>query len=792
MKQIETNIFEIKNLDELSCKYRLYRVKGIPSDSDDYEKNVHLLIDGLSRRKDCQSPCEHVFRNGETFIAQPEGYPELPKEYPLIRTIVKIERLPELKELNFKSLNPETSKLAIRFFQFALQNPLYNNSNLWQPKAGHPFFNKAPDRKFRELSDKIDLYRGFTLRVVFYSEGKLGVCVDASSKYVARDYIPANIDRNEFKRKYKGHHCLYEYGDRWYEVKIYGLSDLDVTETTLPDRKTLLDHVHDIYGRQKSVALNSLPKDCAVLLYKNNRNEDRNMPSGLCRLTYTTNHESIRKYHKRTIKSPDSRRKEIRFIVDANLRNLKFGNVEIKLSKNPFCIPEEKIFVPDLEFGNKKVLSLRQTPGTIHTNISDFGKKKMELIYSNESGIFRKKQFDRQYIILPQSIHETFGYIFVEDLKREVNRLFQDDPEIEYSPIVIPYNDSVQRSVYRLGRQVLDTLDKQNAKPGFGIVMIPKLPSKHTKKEDELGNLIMSELRKKGIFTSIIHTEVSSESYEYNKNNGRNGSWALVSDFKQQGKYKGYLKNVALNKILLLNSFWPFVLKTQLNADLTIGIDVKGHTAGFTIVYKSGSKIRFEQKESNQKEQLSRAQIRSILLELLREEEPLSQENIKNVVIHRDGILYSSEREGIKRAFEVLANEGKVDRDVRCTFLEIKKSSRMPFRMFRIVKPNGLQREIISNPSVGTYISITENDYFICNTGYPFNFNGTTNPLHILKVEGNFPPIKILEDVFYLSNLTWTKLDDCSRFPLTIKMADIRLRESSGEYDKDALEFGED
>jgi hypothetical protein len=49
-----------------------------------------------------------------------------------------------------------------------------------------------------------------------------------------------------------------------------------------------------------------------------------------------------------------------------------------------------------------------------------------------------------------------------------------------------------------------------------------------------------------------------------------------------------------------------------------------------------------------------------------------------------------------------------------------------------------------------------------------------------------------VEDVFYLANLTWTKIDDCSRQPLSVKMNDIRLREIAGEYDRDALRFAEE
>jgi hypothetical protein len=49
-------------------------------------------------------------------------------------------------------------------------------------------------------------------------------------------------------------------------------------------------------------------------------------------------------------------------------------------------------------------------------------------------------------------------------------------------------------------------------------------------------------------------------------------------------RLSGYLRNVALNKILLTNERWPFVLSSNLETDLTIGIDVKHNTVGFTLV----------------------------------------------------------------------------------------------------------------------------------------------------------------------------------------------------------------
>lgn len=81
-----------------------------------------------------------------------------------------------------------------------------------------------------------------------------------------------------------------------------------------------------------------------------------------------------------------------------------------------------------------------------------------------------------------------------------------------YSPTIIPYDDSVQRSVSNLAREVIKAVDENDLKPGYGIVMIPRLPYK-AREEDQLVNYLMKELRQKGIFVSIIHTEVPEDSF---------------------------------------------------------------------------------------------------------------------------------------------------------------------------------------------------------------------------------------------------------------------------------------
>ena len=44
----------------------------------------------------------------------------------------------------------------------------------------------------------------------------------------------------------------------------------------------------------------------------------------------------------------------------------------------------------------------------------------------------------------------------------------------------------------------------------------------------------------------------------------------------------------------------------------------------------------------------------------------------------------------------------------------------------------------------------------------------------------------LLNDLFKLTTLAFTKPDDCSRVPITIKMNDIKLSDAASEYDEDA------
>jgi hypothetical protein len=742
-----------------------------------------------------RSPCTIVKNDGQLYIAQPEGYPDLPDRISLIGTDVIIEPANITKEIDYGKLDENNADIAIRFLQFQLDRFLGNNPYLWRPSAGLPYLQKDPDPTFRSYD--ITLYRGFKLRLLQLPNNKIGVCIDITRKYASKHYLPAKITPNEF-RKYKGRNCIYEFGHRWYEIKIDSICGLNANEELMADGSSLFDYIHKETKTPKPQSLLMLPKECTVLTYKTKLGIIKRVPSALCRLTYATDHPSVRNYHSRTIMPPYKRRKEIEFVVRKYLSRWVFSGNPIKLSDRMLEIDCEYLTPPDLEFGGGKILSFRDNVNAVRTTLEEFGILKRRMLYSSDAGFYVKRSaLDSQYLVMPKSMYDTYGGKYLDDIKNQFRSMYSSNGGILYDPMVIVYNDSVRQSIPVLGNEiiqsVMDAVSKIFFYAGYGLVIIPRLTPERQDKEDELANLLMCEFRKRGIHVSISHTEIPSMSYiPIQLENGKT-VYKRSEEERLAKRFRGYLENVVLNKILLLNRCWPFVLSTPLNSDLIIGLDVKNNAVGLMLIFKDGRTYSFTTNDSDEKEKLSREHASSLIYKYLRKE--LENEPIcKDITIHRDGILYPDEIRGIKEALERLKTDGLLDKDYNCNFIEIKKTSRVPLRFFDTITPQGYMQERTENPKIGVY-KIFGNTAFLCTTGRPFRYRGTTKPLQITKVEGNLPFKLIIEDIFALANLTWTKPDYCSRLPISIKMVDIRLREIAGGYSEDRLKFsleGED
>jgi hypothetical protein len=72
--------------------------------------------------------------------------------------------------------------------------------------------------------------------------------------------------------------------------------------------------------------------------------------------------------------------------------------------------------------------------------------------------------------------------------------------------------------------------------------------------------------------------------------------------------------------------------------------------------------------------------------------------------------------------------------------------------------------------------------------GSPFDRQGTVNPLHVRKVFGPLLIADCLQDIYWFTVLAWTRPEDCTRYPINIKINDRRLFEDAATYDEHELQ----
>ena len=780
---LETNIFPITNLNTLAAQYRLCRIRGLRKGQRQYYENCQSLQKKLSYR--LRQPVTVTERSGEPYLVVPADVGPMPVEYPLVLTKVQIEPLDEVFELDFAWRDPDTDSLCVQFLHFAIQAPLWNNARLWQPQSGGPFYERQPAQTFRG----IQLFSGFRLRPTWTAEGRLGLCLDPVHCYVSATPLPTALDRDTFDREWKGKHCVYHFGDQWYTIAPLELDDRRAGEYPVQNVSgrwtTLLEYIHDRARKPISPELANLGEDTAVVLYRNRRDEDRAAPAPLCYPVVEL--DRVQGNHRLTIPAPYQRYSLTHQCAEQYLQKLKLGDTRIEVDLHPLKVGRCTITVPDLRFGHEQVLSVRGTPGARQIHLAELGKARLAMLRDESAGFYVNTPLDRQYFILPRSICDSMGDQFLKDLKATMDSLFPQPGS--YCPTVIPYNYHVKKSFVGQARAALEAVAAFGVQPGYGVVMLHRTYDRVHRQEDQLTAAVVRELfENHQLRVGVMHCDTVRECYrEVVQSDGQR---QYDPDPSQRGRLSGYLRNVALNKILLINRKWPFILADRLHADITIGIDVKNNTCGLLAVGRFGADIRPFLKTSRQQEQLQPSQVKKYLCEVLREEASATSEPIRTIVIHRDGTLWPSELEGVQQAIAELKQEGVIPLDATLTVLEILKLSPAPLRLYGVTEGSN-SNPWIENAEVGDCYIVNDTEAYLCTTGQPFLRQGTARPLHVKRVAGSLPLLHCLEDLYALTVLAWTQPEGCTRDPITLKLNDRYLRDEATDYDADALDFAE-
>lgn len=782
MNRLEANVFPIANLKDLATRYRTYRVHGLSRSSPDYFKNRDLIVRRLA--SPLRAPVEIYEIGEEVFLAVPDDAPPLPDTLMyMVRTPVRLDPIEGIQELDYTSRSPWTDRLCTRFVNFMVQGPLFGKLGLWQPHSGGAFFDKTPV----EVSGGIGRYEGFTLRSVITDDGGIGICIDMTSCFVDQRPLDPMISRQDF-RKLKGRHAIYRFGHQWYDIALFERHDFKVSEYSFPaggKMVSLAEYIETASRKPIPPELAKLDPEGAVVVYLDRSTKaERGVPAALCYLTHDTESREVRGSHRRTIMAPYVRYAKIIEICRRHLGDIRIGGAALRLSPTPKAIPRQVFPVPDLLFGNGVRLSVTGTKGARNVPLSGLGRARAESLANAGAGFFTRSLLDRQYLFLPKTVADSWGQRFMEDLISAVKAVY---PHGGYAPDLVIYNDvGIGRTFVEQTHAILEAARAHCIQSGYAAVMIHDVKRHGRAAHDQLEAAVLREFWKLSpkIRAAVLHSTVGGDSYEQYTDAGGDPAYRVRRD--RASKLSGYLRNVALSKVLLTNEKWPFVLADPLHADLTIGIDVKNHTVGYAVVSDAGRSVRFHCESSQQSEKLAASQIKSQLEGIVRAEFGDQGRSFGSIVIHRDGRAFPEECDGAVQAAEALRAEGVLLPHATITIVEISKSERSRLRFFEVKEDGGRQR--IDNPQVGQYY-ITGRDAYVATTGLPFARPGTSKPLHVRYVVGALPFKDCLEDIYRLSVLTWGRPDDCSRLPITIKLTDRALGEEATEYDEDALKY---
>lgn len=768
------NVFRVAGLEALSAEYRIADILGLDREQSDYFRSTDRLM-ALSRT--LRRPVSFLEFAGKPCIVCPEDT-LLPTTLDLGTRILSLQPRQQTVRIDF-SRRSEFDPIRLNIVRYAIETHLRAQRAFWQPSAGHAFFQRDPARTEKDVG----LYFGTRVRPLVLPDDTIGVCVDKRSCLVSVRSLPKHLGRENFDDRWKGQRCVYRYGDDWFQIRCDMLAQQPVSKHPIREREgltNLLKWLHEHIDKPIPKNVANLDPDGSVIVYRNKRGEERAAPTELCFPVRDTEDLRHTELGRATIVEPVERMAWSRRFVEENLTSIRAGGTTIRTDPNPVHVTRRVFPVPDLEFGGGVTLTTHRSAGARHVHLSELGAARLRLLQDPSAGPVVTVPFDRQYLILPQSASASFGSAFEADLRAAVDSLH---PHGRYAPVVITYDDASRRTFVEQAKAIRAALDKVTL-AGFAVVMIHRCRTRR-RSEDALAAYVLRSFREeRDTIASVVHYDTAERLYESRSNGAAARRYRIRED--QRARASGYFRNVALNKVLLTNQVWPFRLAQPLHADVTIGIDVKNNACCLLCVGGHGARVFSLVRISKQKEQLNAAQLCGYLYEIIGREARQATDPIRHVVLHRDGRAWPTEITGARRAIETLRSDGIVADDATLTMLEMHKHASVPLRIYDWER----QQRTVRKSSIGQAFVTGPNEAFLCNTGWPFRRPGTPLPLQLVRAAGTLPIEHCAEDVFWLSNLAWTRPEDCSRYPVTLRLADRFLADEASEYDEDELAFG--
>jgi hypothetical protein len=755
MTDLKLNMWLSKDANLKSIPLQIYEVKKI-NGTIDGEGDVQGVADTISRKFRNKVLASSIGDFDYPAIAMVSTSPP-PKSF---RQTNGSEYELTLKDSNLKiDFNSESHRRAIgNIISHAIQaqiRPLLG-TKLWQRSArSRRYCEMAPSKvgeNTKAGATEYSLFRGFSYRVDVFPNGWVGASADIRSTVLDASTMGDRLrshGTDAFPEEYKNQYVVAvdrngKYGVRFikdiisnetissYKVKnklggeVSVLDSYDGWHPITGNRLRADDFVIKLTTYEEGTGEYYAPASCIYAILNNDElEEDKNIarhltiPAG----ERVNDIEGCRQHY-------------------LNLDRLAIPGLNLGFSKTlagPGDFVSGTIELPSLRFGK----------GTLNP---DDLENKGQWRSAKESGVREYGWYRRSTVGSLLIIHPRMGKTelegFYSDLKAQARKWDEDLPDEPTYLETVNYND------------IIKNLDQYQDEFRAAIVVFRD-------GDEETYRRMKKALRipSQGVTLRTIRSKTR-----------------LIGSGKEQ-HYKDILLNI-LSGLLGKSGAIPWILSKPLSCDCFIGVDIGGAESrvwSYAYLFDSvGVYVGSKCGQAIKGESIEKSRFKNSILDALGEYQ--GGNGPRKIIVHRDGRLTLSEREGLIEAINTLTKDGRLPWDVMVAAVDIKKSH--PFRIFEGSEDG------YHNPLIGSYFLLDGRRCIINTTGYPvLPAQVTAQPLllDMDPIMGQFNILDIARDVFYLSELNWGSPKMNIKMPITIRFAEKRIN-----YADKSIEFADE
>ncbi|MCZ8354678.1 MAG: hypothetical protein O9340_08080 [Cyclobacteriaceae bacterium] len=776
MKANIINWFRLNNWLDFNFEYRLVDVKvdGAGNDGKLHNKAFYTALNHLAYST--KGVVATAYHDNKRFVAVKSD--AVLKTETITGTPLNIILTPldGVFQLNAKSANDQNLDLAVKFLDSAINWQLNKNRNLWD--AGiNTFMKKVPLPISNEM--ETDIYQGFKFRIVAENKDNIFICLDLTYRYTDKKTLSEllrSVPKERHNDLVSNKNFLYLNGDDWYTVKGKSVGGPICDHIMSINQKDI--SVYDYIlndGKYASAKFRApLHKTSETLFYSYASNSASTFASAACLAKRIRSAED--ELHKHSINDPNKRFYKAEMFISKYFQGLKFNGIPLQISIKPYKKECKTFALPGLKFGKDAVLKPYEGNVKYGKPVDFFPKRRREFVFKN--GILSESPFPSPYLFVPENMPLSFGkalkYYFDKGMKR-IAPHFTGFVIHQYSIKSAPFAHKVFSDLKKY-------IEQNRLAGGSAIFVLPE-------SNGDDGGFVRSlhKIIKKELFDTVKIKCVSVNSLKRYLKLGVNEKYPLsysIPDHLVQN-FISYQTNT-LFEFLIINKKWPFALADNLNHDLYIGIDAHEFYAGFCFFFGNGEKIVFDVDKVSKgtgtfrNEKINYKIIADKIYSVLARHLSISDEKPKSIVILRDGVSYGEEEKALLDATRRLTEENLLDKDsLKLGVVDVAKSTSIPVRAAAF---NGDYRAL-ENPDCGTYFILNGKDAFIFNTGRPYSVPGSSKPIHVSLTWGSIDFEKAIEDVFRLTQITFSSPDRPTSLPLPLKLIDTLIRDVAHEYD---------